>query len=171
MVRAGKEEIMTQDELRKIDQDVAVKVMGWRWWAWSKKEREGYGHPFIERIVRTLRPPTFNTSYWEEWAKEEGNVFRLADGTEQIERIQGTSDAMRSDPLPEFSSDMAAAATIVTEMRRQRWKCMMDVTQLGYGVLFYGNGVTERRMEGDKSWPLAICKAALAAVEEQRAKQ
>lgn len=95
---------MTKEELKGLsDNDlwlrVAEQVMGWHWWAFTKAERDEPNGPRTERVVRSLRRREFPNKHerqeWTFWTLQEpGRVFRPANGTEPIERIQGTLDAM-----------------------------------------------------------------------------
>lgn len=163
---------MTRDDIlampagRELDALVAEKAMGWRWWAWSKNERDDDGKR-RERVVRGLRGPEFPGPRWEEWAKDGGKVLRLADGSEQLERIQGFGDAMSLPIIPEYSTDIAAA-----------WKVALKVSDEYRLPFFCVKRLGKKKFQADltgepdfvasgRTAPLAICRAALLVADRR----
>jgi hypothetical protein len=127
---------------RELDALVAEKVMGWTWWRSSATGRRGIFAPGV--IPRGAY----------EWFKE------LADGTEELCRDWGAY-------LPAYSTDIAMAWRVVEKMNRHRfsigefkpgtWKASFSELSPIRPMPCLATAATA---------PLAICLAALEAVEE-----
>jgi hypothetical protein len=81
-------------------------------------------------------------------------------------RRQGGIEPVETRCVPEYSESIEAAMQVVERMREQGWSfaCTLYAGQFPYASFCKGTVATSRHAEAD-SLPVAICLAALAAVE------
>jgi hypothetical protein len=124
---------------RPPDLDVAIaeKVMGWEWWKSSATGRRG------------IFAPNAIPRFTDEW-------FTVrADGTEELCMDWGYS-------LPAYSTDIAAAFTVVDKLQGGLRFELRRRPDGGYWASF-----GEEMSAEAETAAMAICLAALAAVEEK----
>ena len=142
---------------RELDALVAEKVLGWSWWERpdddTGKMRKALFPPQEDRRVNffpSFRPAQPNTERFSDWYRTSINV-----GYKGIERFG----------LPEWSTDIATAMTLVTvnhglSLERLtvhgvwQWICYLAVDEK------WGESSTALENQADTA-PLAICFAAL----------
>lgn len=133
---------------RELDAEIAEAVMGWRHWEMKS------GHVYF------LPPSALDTDYLK-------SLFR-----------QEVPSGGNKEDAPQFSSDIAAAWAVVTKMRELGWYLIMNDTMSRYRARFFQADPVFWPEQWAKNpdipltvWaetaPLAICLAALAAVERR----
>jgi len=68
-------------------------------------------------------------------------------------------------PTPPYSTDVAAAWHIVERMRAEGWQIVVDTRPGNWLVQFFSTDGTQRSAASADGLPLAICRAAVAALD------
>lgn len=143
---------MTFDELRELDAQVAVKVMGWNVW----ESKHGYFN--VELPTGERYTPFFGKQIFK-YDPETGKKLPKPNWWEDCQQI------------PFYSTDIGAAWEVIDVLWKLR-SARIIVVRLAYDRYRVEVG---GRQTADKKWvadvaeadtaPLAICRAALLAVK------
>lgn len=144
----------------EMDRAVAERVMGWEWFRFENH----YPPPRLYEWWRSLRDP--RSGHYQ--PKDDGSrghcrgpeQFQPAHGNEPIDRDYGQHP-------PRFSTEIAAAWEVVVAMkaRKPHWCVTIrdDEEKMGEWYCRFERGDIEH-WASDPRLPLAICRAALAAL-------
>lgn len=137
---------MTPEELRALDAEIAETVMGWEWIV-ANPRSDDIDTPAAH--WKFLAAPDYRASF--DKAGWHHNPFKLAT----------TEDVGPAEPdLPRYSSDIAAAFTVVEHM--QQFSC--DFCLEKAGAAWYADFKLPGYGPSQPTPALAICVAALAAI-------
>ncbi len=144
---------------RSLDCQIAEKLFGYKWYAFSKAERDDPSGQRTERIVRTLIDPKSAKDHWGE--------HRLATGDEPIERADSTTAIMRLS-IPDYSASWEGAGAVFAKLP---WQWKLDYDPGGWGVfeIFIADDTEggqryRHKFNHPDGAPEAICVAVLKAI-------
>ena len=158
---------MTPAEMRALDARVAEEVMGWTdvsWW--STHLVDGWPAAGV-RWMHTVESDVRSMLGGEVTPARPVEIL-LPDTEGDMPWVGGKLPGRSYDGVPEFTTDIAAAFTVVEKMREDGW-CFVDLTSYGdctWRATFDTGSDSASASDVAPTLPLAICRAALRAKEE-----
>jgi hypothetical protein len=153
---------------REINELVAEKVFGWRWWRYQFGQyTEAREQNYAKIVVRSIQPPTFPPEDWRAWGEENG--LAPAEGTEPLHQLQGLGDAGIVGDLPNYSGPIAAAKLVVDSMRQRGYTVELLFNPAGDECNMSASGNDGHIRRGAVgTMAEQICLAALACVDAEQ---